>query len=88
MPTSLPECSNPESNDGSLHRSPPLSRESDLRCMPRRPLISAVCRNNIYCSVAIIVRLRSRHSAIVEASQDSQIWRALRIFVESASLLT
>ena len=88
MPTSPLECFNPESNYGSLHRLPRLSRESDLRCISRHPLIPTACRNNIYCSVAIIGRLWSRHSAIVEAGQNSQIWRTLRIFVESASLLT
>lgn len=56
--------------------------------MSRRQLTSGPRRNNIYCTVAIIIRLWRRHNSIAHASQDSQIWRALRIFVESASLLT
>ncbi|KAF9650628.1 hypothetical protein BDM02DRAFT_3220464 [Thelephora ganbajun] len=44
--------------------------------------------NNIYCTVAIILRLWRSHHAVAHASSNSYVWRVLRVFIESASLLT
>jgi len=44
--------------------------------------------NNVYCTAAIIFRLWRTHRSVARVGSDSYIWRALRVFVESASLLT
>jgi len=44
--------------------------------------------NNVYCTLAIIFRLWKSHQSVAHATPNSYIWRVLRVFVESASLLT
>jgi len=44
--------------------------------------------NNVFCTVAIIVRIWGSHHAVAKASLNSYGWRVLRVFVESAALLT
>jgi len=50
---------------------------------------SCTISNNLFCTCAIILRLwRSKRSVAPRAGMNSYIWRVLRVFVESASLLT
>lgn len=51
-------------------------------------LISGDYRNNVYCTVAIILRVWRTHHVVAQHSFDSYLWRVLRVFTESAALLT
>jgi hypothetical protein len=85
---SRPACFNIGSSYGSPHRSSSPFREFRLGCASWRPLTSGDSRNNVYCTVAIILRLWSSHRSVAGASVNSYVLRALRVFAESAALLT
>ena len=87
-PVSPPECFNIGSSYGSRHRSSSPFRGFRLGCTPSRLLTSGDSRNNVYCTVAIIFRLWRSHRSVAGASVNSYVLRALRVFAESAALLT
>ena len=87
-PVSPPECFNIGSSYGSPHRSSSPFRGFRLGCTPSRLLTSGDSRNNVYCTVAIIFRLWRSHRSVAGASVNSYVLRALRVFAESAALLT
>ena len=87
-PVFPPECFNIGSSYGSPLRSSLLFRGFRLGCVSWHPLTSGDSRNNVYCTVAIIFRLWRSHRSVAGASVNSYVLRALRVFAESAALLT
>ena len=83
-----PECFNLGSRCGSPHRSSSPFREFRLGCPSWPPLTSGDSRNNLFCTVAIILRLWKSHRSVAGATVNSYVLRALRVFAESAALLT